>query len=377
MKQLLVRFLALCVVGSPFAAHASAEFIIGQTAGFTGSSAASVKAMTTGARLIIESVNQAGGVQGKRIKLVSVDDGLIPKRAVENAEQLIKRDKAIALFLNRGTPHTLQMLSLLEQHGVPLIGPSTGAMELHSPVRPMVFNVRPTYQAEAMSAVLQFKAMYVDRIGVIYSSDPFGEDALVGIRKGFAEMKMEPDFVVPYDFATGNADKGIELALKQKDGKYPALLIVGTNAVTSKIIKAVREKGNANFIATLSTNASAGFVKELGDYSKFILVSQAFPSERAMHIPIVSKVATLLKEQKVEEALSPSMLEGAVAAEVLIEGLRRCATPCTSANLVKSLESGRPISVGWPGHDIVYTRNDHSGIKYSDTSIIVDGKFRR
>ena len=85
--------------------------------------------------------------------MIRMDDGFDVKRASENARILIEDKKVVALFLSRGTPHALAVIPLLDTNGVPLIGPSTGAMVLHKPVQKHVFNVRSTYQREAEKAV--------------------------------------------------------------------------------------------------------------------------------------------------------------------------------------------------------------------------------
>jgi ABC-type branched-subunit amino acid transport system substrate-binding protein len=117
-------------------APASAQLHIGQPSGFTGSVAAGVKENTDGAKLYFDAINARGGVNGQRIELISVDDRFDPKVTVEAARELITQQKVVALFLNRGTPHAQALLPLLAEYGVPLVGPSTGAMVLHEPVNP-------------------------------------------------------------------------------------------------------------------------------------------------------------------------------------------------------------------------------------------------
>ena len=139
LRRLLLGTLALaCLLGG--VAHA--QLRIGQPSGFSGSVAAGVKENTDGARLYIDAVNARGGVNGQKIELISVDDTFDPKVTVEVARQLITEQKVLALFLSRGTPHAQALLPLLAQYQVPLVGPSTGAMLLHEPVNPWVFNVR-------------------------------------------------------------------------------------------------------------------------------------------------------------------------------------------------------------------------------------------
>lgn len=374
MKRLagLLTLLALALPGL-----ARADIVVGQTAGLTGAAASNVKAMTFGAELIINAANANGGINGERIRLVSLDDGLDVAKTVANAKKLLDEEKAIALFLTRGTPNTLELLPLLKARGVPLVGPSTGAMALHEPPIREVFNVRPTYVHEAEAAVKQLGAMHVgSRIGVIYSGDAFGKDAMVGVKKGFEAIGAKPLFEFAYDRKTEDVTKAIEMATTAKDGQYPSLLIIGTNRVTTNVIEKARAAGNrSGFIATLSTNASDGFIDGLGDNSSYIIVAQAFPSASALSEPLVAKVSRLLKQTGSTQRMSPAMFEGAMAAEVLLEGLRRCASPCSSAKLITALESGRPINVGLSKQSITYTKDKRSGIRYADMSIIRDGKF--
>jgi branched-chain amino acid transport system substrate-binding protein len=148
-----------------WAAAASAQIYVGQTSGFSGPVAAGVKENTEGAKLYLEHVNRQGGVHGQSVMLVSVDDRFDPKLAAQNARQLITERHVVALFMNRGTPHTEAIRPLLEEFKVPLVAPSTGAMILHKPVHPWIFNVRATYQREAEKAVTHLASTGVTRIG--------------------------------------------------------------------------------------------------------------------------------------------------------------------------------------------------------------------
>jgi ABC-type branched-subunit amino acid transport system substrate-binding protein len=132
----------------------SNEIVIGQTSSFSGAIAGEVREQTEGARLYFDWVNANGGVNGRRIRLESMDDAFDPKRAARNARALI--DKGVfALFLTRGTPQNEAILPVLQETGTPLVAPSTGAIALHQPVNPLVFNVRTRYQTEAETAIGQ------------------------------------------------------------------------------------------------------------------------------------------------------------------------------------------------------------------------------
>ncbi|MGH8859243.1 MAG: ABC transporter substrate-binding protein, partial [Polaromonas sp.] len=173
--------------------HASqAQILIGQTAGFTGPVGAGVKETTDGAKLYLDAINAKGGVSGQQIELISLDDKFDPKQAADNARKLIEEQNVAAMFLTRGTPHTEAIIPLLEKYGVPLIGPSTGAMVLHQPVKKHVFNVRATYQREAEKAITHLHSMGITRIGIVYADDSFGADGVAGAQKGLTTAKLTP-----------------------------------------------------------------------------------------------------------------------------------------------------------------------------------------
>ena len=112
------------------------EIILGRTADFSGQTSGPVKEGTHGAMLYIDWVNANGGVHGRKIVIEALDDGFDPKRAAANATTLIEQKQVLAIFFNRGTPHSEAILPIAMKHGVPLIAPSTGAALLRRPGQP-------------------------------------------------------------------------------------------------------------------------------------------------------------------------------------------------------------------------------------------------
>ncbi len=361
------------IVGSlVFGAAAQAQLLIGQTAGFTGPVAAGVKETTDGARLYIDSVNARGGVNGQKIELISMDDKFDPKLAAENARQLIVDKQVLALFLNRGTPHTEAINPLLEQYGVPLIAPSTGAMVLHQPVKKWIFNVRATYQREAEKAVEHLNTLGIRRIAVVHTDDSFGQDGLQGALKGLAKVKLEPVAVLKTD--RSKPDFSV-LAAPLTKAQTQAIIWVGSGTHVVDGMKALRAVGPVPQVVTLSNNASSGFVKSLGANARGVIVTQVFPSERSIAYPMV-KEAQVLAAAKGGTALSPAMLEGFAAAKVLVEGLQRAGRNPTRERLRAALEGIRNYNLG--GLEVGYGPDDHTGLDFVDLSIVgADGRFMR
>jgi len=365
---------SLCIAAALATASlgASAQLLIGQTAGISGPVADSVNETIGGAKLVIDSVNAQGGIYGEQIEVIRMDDGFDVKRAADNARVLIEDRKVLAFFMSRGTPHTQAILPLLDKNGVALIGPSTGAMVLHKPLQKYVFNVRPTYQREAEKAVQHLTTVGIDRIAVVHVTDSFGLDALEGAMNGFKKAKMQPAVVVPSDRSKPNY---AEIVPKITGVNAQAVIWLGSGTAVTDVIKALRKAGSAAQVVTLSNNASGGFIKDLGADGRGVIVTQVFPSARSIAHPMVAEALALARAKGITE-MSPVALEGFASAKVLVEALKRAGPKPTRARVVAALESINGLDLGG-GMDISYSPQDHSGLEFADLSIISDGKFRR
>lgn len=347
-----------------------AQILIGQTAGFTGISASGVKEITDGAKIYLEAINAKGGVGGQKVELISLDDKFDPKLAAENALKLIEEQKVVALFLNRGTPHTEAIAPILDKYGVPLVAPSTGAMSLHRPVRKHIFNVRATYQREAEKSVHHLSTIGIDKIAVVYTDDSFGTDILVGAQKGLDAAKLKPVLLEKIDRAKPDFSK-ISPALVTSGAQ--AVILIATAANAAEAIKSFRAAGSIAQVVTQSNNASAGFVKALGEHARGVIVSQVFPA--SISYPLVKEAHDMARAQSAGE-MTPAMLEGFAAAKVLVEALRRAGPKPTRERVQAALEGMSKFDIG--GLEVHFSPQDHTGLDFADLSIIsAEGKFRR
>ena len=361
------------VVACALALAASAAFAqlrIGQTVGVTGAVAATVKESMQGAQLYLDHVNAKGGVGGEKIEIITLDDAFDVKKAEANARTLIEERGVLALFMSRGTPHTEAINTVLEQHRVALIGPSTGAMVLHQPVKPYIFNVRATYQREAERAMAHLTSIGVRKVAVVHVDDSFGADGLQGARNGLKAAGLEPVAVAKFDRTKPDF---APLLPALQPAEPQAVLIIGSGTAVVEGIRSLKAARVGGQYLTLSNNASGGFIKLLGDQAQGVIVSQVMPA--SLNFGLVKEATQLAKAKGVDE-VSPAMLEGFASAKVLVEGLRRAGAKPSRASLHQALDNLGRLDLG--GLVLDYSPSDHTGLDFADLSIVgTGGRFRR
>ncbi len=371
-----ITFAALLLGGSAILAHADdgvtdSTILIGQTIGITGTVAAPVKEMNEGAKAYIDSVNRAGGVNGRKIQLRILDDGFMPKKAAANAEKLIRDEHVFALFQTRGTPHTEAVAPILAASGVPLVAPSTGAAIFHKPLNRLIFNVRAPYQEEVLKGIEHFTTLGYKKIGLLHVDDSFGHDGLEGFEKGMAAHKLEPAIIA--SFARDKPDvKATAAQLIKADPK--ALIVVSSSKNTVDVIKAIRAQGGTMQIMTLSNNSSDAFVKDLGPAGVGLIVSQITPAADLVSSILGQEFKVAAKASGA--TVSYAAMDGFVSAKVLVEGLRRAGRNLTRESFIRGLESIHQQDLG--GLMVSYGPNDHTGSEFVELTMIGrNGRFVR
>lgn len=352
------------------AALAQGALRIGMVAGFSGPVASVVQESAEGARLYFDAVNAQGGIKGQNIELVTQDDKYDPATAAAAAKSLASQG-VLALMLSRGTGPTESMLPVLKDNRLPLIAPATGAISLYEPIQPYVFHLRASYQREAERAVRHLAGIGVKRITIVQVNDPFGNDAGKGAIKGLDEMKLRAMSHLRFDRNRPDLAPTMQAIAK---ANIEAVVFIGPAYAVVEGVNALRAAGSTAHVATLSNNASADFVKALGENARGIIVTQLFPYERSTSNPLVREALALAKAAGRHE-LTPAQLEGFAAARLVVEAIKRAGKDLSREGLLKALDGAR-IDLG--GLQVHYTEKDHTGLEFTDVSIVgPDGKFWR
>lgn len=207
------------------------------------------------------------------------------------------------------------------------------------------------------------------------TDDSFGADAVVGAFKGLKDAGL---VAVVNEKIDRNKPDFAAIVPKIMAADVQTVLLICSSGSAAAGIAALRAAGYKAQLATLSNNASSGFVKSLGDHANGVMVTQVFPNERAVSYAIIKEALELSRQKNAIIAeLTPANIEGFAAAKVMVEALRRAgAGPLTRAKIQTALENIKEFDIG--GLKLGYDVNDRTGLKFADLSVIgADGKFKR
>ncbi len=190
-RSLLATALALPWMGLASPAHAQDSVLkICQSTALTGPLGDLGSAMHQGAKAAFAAANARGGVLGRKIELVTLDDGYDIPRALTNVDKFLADPDCFALFNCMGTPMVGAMMPKVLESGLPFFAPFTGAQLSRIAGARNVFNIRASYADEADKAVQHLATIGIRRIAVVYQNNAFGKEVFDSARQAIAEAKL-------------------------------------------------------------------------------------------------------------------------------------------------------------------------------------------
>jgi ABC-type branched-subunit amino acid transport system substrate-binding protein len=346
--------------------------VLGQSVALTGPAAALGIEMRNGAKVYFDFINAKGGVNGRKIQLVTLDDGYEPVRTVPNTKKLIEEHKVFALFGYVGTPTSSAALPLFTQARVPFFGAFTGAELLRQPFNRYIFNVRASYYDETEKIVEQHVSTGSKNIAVFYQDDAYGQAGLKGVEIAMTRRALK---VSSLGTVERNTIK-VEQAVKTINATQPdAVVMISAYKACGEFIRQMKKQGSAAQFYNVSFVGSKALADDLGGEGVGVAISQVMPFPWGAAVPVVREYQSLMLRAGHKE-FTFSTVEGYIAAKVFVEALRRAGKDLTRERLIATLEKMNDVDVG--GFYVGFTPTNHNASKFVDLTIIArDGKFLR
>ncbi len=348
----------------------STEIVIGSCSAIDGPARQLGLQMVLGASAYIDMINEQGGVNGRKIRLVPFDDGYDPERAPACFARLQKEGIFAAAFFV-GTPTAARYIPLAESSKTPLVGLFTGAQILYEPFHHYVLNVRASYYDETREQVDNLWSLGMKKIAVIYPNDAFGSTVLEGVRLALKKHGSEPVAVGVYPRNTVE----IERAMSAVRGSNPdAVILVGPYTPVAAVVRtAHHDKWTPQFL-TVSFVGTDEFIHEAGDDAEGTIITQVVPPYFSTDLPTVA----LYRRESIKHFSNSKpgfvSLEGFVDAMVLVEGLKRAGRDLTREKFITALESIHGFDAGLgPRLKVNFSSTNHKGFQNVYATMVRNG----
>jgi len=330
------------------------EIAFGTTTTYSGSNRDLGINMVFGIRTCFEAVNEAGGIHGRRLKLSVLDDGYEPTRAFANMRDLFETRKAFAVIGNVGTPTARLTAPYAIEHHLLFFAPMTGAEFLRQdPPDRYVFNYRASYADETAAMVRYFakhKDIPADKIAVFAQNDAYGEDGFRGVARALREFGVREEKILRTTYNRNSIQvlQAVEQIEKHRD-QVRAIVMVPTYEAAAQFVKNLKDRKIDPELAAVSfvgADSLAERFREMGpDYGAGVIVTQVVPYYRSGATGVI-RYRDLLQKYFPEARPGFVSLEGFIAAECLVEGLRKAGPDLTTEKLIDALESIRDLDLG-------------------------------
>ena len=348
------------------------EILIGSCAALEGPSSFLGKETVAGAEAYFQSVNEEGGVNERKLRLVSLDDGYDPAKTQACWDKLMAQ-KVFAMGFFVGTPTAVKYVPLAESNKVPLIGLFTGAQTLYTPLRHWVVNVRASYGDETQEQIDGlWKTLRYHKIGAIYPDDAFGGAVLLGVQNALQKEGSSPIAAASYTRQTTQVGGAIE---KVKAADPEAVIVVGPSNTVAPIIKQAHAMGWKPLFVTVSFVGTDDLIQAAGPDAEGTVITQVVPPYYLTDLKTVALYRRAL--QKYMPTVRPGFvsLEGFVDAMVMVEGLKKAGKDPTREGLIEAVESLHEVDMGLgPQLKLNYSAKSHKGFDHVFPTIVRGGR---
>jgi ABC-type branched-subunit amino acid transport system substrate-binding protein len=343
------------------------EILLGMSAPFSGGARDLGRELELGIQVYLRKVNDEGGVSGRRLTLLTFDDGYEPDRALENVKKLTDERKVFAFIGNAGTATAEKTLPYALDKRMLFLYGFTGAPILRrDPPDRYVFNYRASFEEET-AAILQYlvdiRNIRPDQVAVFAQKDGYGDAGFRGVAKKMRKYGRDPAQILRVGHVRNSAEINEAVDEMARHKEIRAVIMISTYRPASRFIQHIRDKRSDVVFANVSFVGSTSLAEELAQYGPQymdgVIVTQVVPPIDSQSSAVL-KFRELLAKYQPNEQPSFVSFEGYIDAAILVQGLRRAGDNLTTETLVTALESIQDFDLGL-GTPIRYGPSEHQG----------------
>jgi ABC-type branched-subunit amino acid transport system substrate-binding protein len=344
------------------------EVTFGMCSAFSGGARELGVGMKTGFELAFAAANEAGGVHGRQLKLVALDDGYEPERNKVCMKELVENKKVFAITGNVGTPTAVVAVPYALDKKVLFYGAFTGAGLLRQdPPDRYVINYRASYAEETAATVkylVEVKRLKPSQIAVFAQEDAYGDAGYNGVAHQVRRYGFDSSRILRVGYKRNTIDVADAAAtILKNQSRAQAIIMVPTYKAAAKFVERVVNGGFKPTFASVSFVGATAFADELralgARYAEGVIVTQVVPLPTS-HATAIIRYRDLLKRYSTGEEPNFVSLEGYIAGTILVEALRRTGKALDTERLIDTFETIRGLDLGI-GTLISYGPSEHQG----------------
>ena len=374
LRRLCVVFIVALSATNAFSEDgvSDSKIVFGQVAALSGPAQALGQGMRQGILAAFDEANRAGGVSGRKLELMSLDDGYEPEKTVEATKKIISEDRVFALVGAVGTPTSKAGQPIATAAKVPFIGPFTGAEFLRKPYNRYVVNIRASYFQETEAWIEHLtKDLGISKIAILYQDDAFGLAGLEGVQRAMAKRNMS--LVATGSFKRNTTAVKSALLDVMRGAPEAVVTIAPYQPVAAFIKLAHQVKLDAVFVA-ISFVGSDSLAEGLGKEGAGVIVSQVVPFPIDKSLPVVSSYQSALTAVGANDKPGFVSLEGYIVGRLTVETLKRITAQPTREGFLDAINAG-PFDLG--GLELSYGPEKNQGSdRVFFTILQADGTFK-
>jgi branched-chain amino acid transport system substrate-binding protein len=346
-------------------AASDATIKIGQTMPYSGPASAygTIGKVETA---FFQKLNKEGGIHGRHVDLISVDDGYNPAKAVEQVRRLVEQDHVLFIFQSLGTPSNAAIQPYLNSNKVPQLFAASGATRWGDPEHfPWTMGYNPSYRLEGATYGKYIAANQpTSKIAVLYQNDDYGKDMLKGLKDGLGTKVKDVVAEATYEVSDATIDS--QIATLQASGA-DTFVNVTTPKFAAQAIRKVYDIGWKPMQYLSNVAASVGSVLTPAGLDKSIGINTVGyfkdPTDKQWDDdPAMKEWRAFMKQYVPDASLTDASNTYAyLAAETLVQVLKQCGDDLTRANVMKEAANLKGFAPGLllPGITLDTGPNDY------------------